>query len=148
MASSEDRLHGVTFVRDGLGKEGARNGRVYEVRALVLVTRLEVCKLAGLIAVLGSPDIKRDAVNATSILLRSPHSLAASTALCSVTALLAAGSTLSQRDLLVRSHLSRMPSHVVHAVLHRDLHNLLRAFRRDVLVPSPARVHDDSCERR
>ena len=57
MTSSEDRLHGVTFVRDGLGEEGARDGRVYEVRALVLVTRLEVRQLAGLVAVLGSPDI-------------------------------------------------------------------------------------------
>ena len=68
MARSEDRLHGVTFVRDRLGEEGARNGRVYEVRAVVLVTRLEVCELAGLITVFGGPDTRRHGFSATFIL--------------------------------------------------------------------------------
>ena len=68
MARSEDRLHGVTFVRDRLGEEGARNGRVYEVRAVVLVTRLEVCELAGLITIFGGPDTQRHEFSATFIL--------------------------------------------------------------------------------
>ena len=51
----KDRMLRVLLARDGADEEGARRGRVREIGAFAFVTRLEVNKLALLVAIARCP---------------------------------------------------------------------------------------------
>ncbi len=55
MSACEDGLHSIWLIGDGLGEECAGLRWIYEVRALALVTWLEVRELTCLVAILGRP---------------------------------------------------------------------------------------------